>query len=59
MIAPIVAKMNNKVKFLVLMAAPGTKIDELLIQQNYLGGKLAGMTEKDLAEANVMNKKDL
>lgn len=57
MIAPIVAKMNNKVKFLVLMAAPGTKIDELLIQQNYLGGKLAGMTEKDLAEANVMNKK--
>lgn len=57
MIAPIVAKMNNKVKFLVLMAAPGTKIEELLIQQNYLGGKLAGMTEKDLAEANVMNKK--
>ncbi len=57
MIAPMVSKTNKKVKFLVLMAGPGTKIDELLIQQNYLGGKLSGMPERDLAEANVANIK--
>lgn len=57
MIAPMVATMNKNVKFLVLMAGPGTKLEELLIQQNDLGGKLAGMPEKDLAEAKIANKK--
>ena len=46
MIAPIVASKNKDVKFLVLMAGPGQPINELLVQQNYLGGKLAGMNEE-------------
>ncbi len=56
MIAPMVANVNKKVKFLVLMAAPGIKLDELLIQQNYLMGKLTGMPEKDLEEAKIANQ---
>jgi pimeloyl-ACP methyl ester carboxylesterase len=32
---------QKNVRFLVLMAAPGTPIDELLVEQNYLAGKLA------------------
>lgn len=56
MIAPMVSKTNKKVKFLVLMAGPGTKIDELLIQQNEFAGKLAGISEKDLNEAKTINK---
>jgi hypothetical protein len=31
------------------MAAPGI-IDELLVEQNYLAGKLAGMSEEKLLE---------
>lgn len=56
MIAPMVTNLNKKVKFMILMAGPGTEIDELLVQQNYLSGKLAGMTEKDLTEAKTSNK---
>lgn len=56
MIAPMVYNMNKKVKFLVLMAGPGTKIDELLIQQNEIAGKLAGMSEKDLKDSKTINK---
>ena len=56
MIAPMVAAKNKKVKFLVLMAAPGTPIDELLVQQNYNGGKLVGMSEKDLQNAKTSNQ---
>jgi hypothetical protein len=36
----------KNVRFLVLMAAPGTPIDELLVEQNYLAGKLAEMSEE-------------
>ncbi|WP_294304116.1 alpha/beta hydrolase [uncultured Chryseobacterium sp.] len=45
MIAPMVATMNKKVKFLVLMAAPGTPIEQLLIEQNAKGGKLMGQSD--------------
>ena len=57
MIAPMVANTHKNVRFLVLMAGPGTKLYELLVQQNYLSGKLAGMPQKDLSEAKIANQK--
>ncbi|MEM0577755.1 alpha/beta hydrolase family protein [Flavobacterium polysaccharolyticum] len=56
MIAPIVASTNKDVKFLVLMAGPGQPINELLVQQIYLGGKLAGMSEEELQKSNQINR---
>ena len=53
MIAPMVANNSKEVKFLVLMAGPGTPITELLVQQNYAAGKLSGLTEEML----IQNKK--
>jgi hypothetical protein len=38
------------------MAALGTQIDELLVEQNYLAGKLAGMSEEKLLENKKTNK---
>lgn len=57
MIAPIVANINKKVSFLVLMAGPGTSIDELLVKQNYLALKLNGMTEENLQKDLKSNQK--
>lgn len=56
MIAPIVASTNKDVKFLVLMAGPGQPINELLVQQNYLAGKLAGMSEEALQKSGQINR---
>lgn len=56
MIAPMVANNSKEVKFLVLMAGPGTPIDELLVQQNYLAGKLAGMTDEMLGASKKTNE---
>lgn len=56
MIAPIVASTNKDVKFLVLMAGPGQPINELLVQQIYLSGKLAGMSEEELQKSNQINR---
>lgn len=56
MIAPIVASTNKDVKFLVLMAGPGQPINELLVLQNYLAGKLAGMSEEALQKSGQINR---
>lgn len=56
MIAPIVTSTNKDVKFLVLMAGPGQPINELLVQQNYLAGKLAGMSEEALQKSSQINR---
>lgn len=56
MIAPIVASTNKDVKFLVLMAGPGQPINELLVLQNYLAGKLAGMSEEALQKSSQINR---
>jgi pimeloyl-ACP methyl ester carboxylesterase len=56
MIAPMVATESEDVRFLVLMAGPGTPIDELLVQQNYLAGKLAGMTNEMLLQSKKINE---
>lgn len=48
MIAPITASLNNKVKFIILMAGPGIPIDELMVLQSYQASKLAGVKESKL-----------
>ncbi len=55
MIAPMVATMNKNVKFLVLMAAPGTPIDQLLIQQNERAGKLMGQNDDQVGQSKKVN----
>lgn len=55
MIAPMVATMNKKVKFLVLMAAPGTPIDQLLIQQNERAGKVMGQNNDQIIQSRKVN----
>ena len=55
MIAPVVATMNKNVKFLVLMAAPGTPIDQLLIQQNERAGKLMGQSDDQISQSKKAN----
>lgn len=55
MIAPMVAAMNKKVKFLVLLAAPGTPIDQLLIQQNAQAGKLMGQSDDQISQSKQVN----
>ena len=57
MIAPMVANMTKNIKFMILMAGPGTAIDELLVSQNYLGGKLSGIPEERLQESKKSNQK--
>lgn len=55
MIAPMVATMNKNVKFLVLMAAPGTPTDQLLIQQNERAGKLMGQNDDQVGQSKKVN----
>lgn len=57
MIAPMVADDNKNVKFLVLLAAPGVPIDELMIQQNHDLLKLNGASETFLKNLDQENKK--
>ncbi|MBP4139475.1 alpha/beta hydrolase family protein [Flavobacterium geliluteum] len=57
MIAPIVASLNKKVSFMVLMAGPGTPIDELLAKQIFLSSKLMGMKEENLQKELQSNQK--
>lgn len=55
MIAPIVADEDPELDFIVLLAGPGTKLDQLLISQTQLMAAAGGASEKDLKEA----KRDL
>lgn len=57
MIAPIVAAKNKKIKGLVLMAAPGIPVSELMMEQNYQIGKINGMTAMALLQARMTNFK--
>lgn len=50
MIAPMVANMNKNVKFLVLLAAPGEPITDLMIQQTNMQAKASGATEAQIQE---------
>lgn len=56
MIAPMVAVKSDNIAFLVLLAAPGIPMDELMLSQAYLIGKASGMTKTQLDRARKINK---
>jgi hypothetical protein len=56
MIAPMVANQNKNVKFMVLLAAPGIPISDLMVIQNDNMGKLAGLPEKTLDQNRKINQ---
>lgn len=56
-IAPMVAVKNKNVKFLVLMAAPGTPTPDLLSKQSYEIAKASGASEDVLKTNDILNKK--
>jgi hypothetical protein len=58
MIAPMVAADSKDIKFIVLMAGPGTPIDELLIEQSIRYSELAGADQESTA-ANAKMQKDI
>jgi pimeloyl-ACP methyl ester carboxylesterase len=57
MIAPMVGNRINKVDFIVLMAAPGVRGAELLIQQQAAISRAMGMTDEYIAKTESINKK--
>lgn len=56
-IAPVVAARNSKVNFIILLAGPGLKGDQLLALQNKAIGRASGMTEASVASAWSINTK--
>lgn len=57
MIAPMVASRNMNVAFIVLLAGPGIRGKELLIQQSQLIARAEGTPENEIKENNQLNKK--
>lgn len=56
MIAPIVAARNPDIGFLVLMAAPGTPTDQLLLKQARLISEAQGASEREIRLTEKSNK---
>ena len=56
MIAPMVANMNKKVKYMVLLAAPGIPISDLMVIQNDNMGRLAGLPDDVLKKNKKINE---
>lgn len=56
-IAPMVALNNKKVKFQILMAAPGIKIKDLMLLQNKEVMKAYGVSESQIIVMNQQNNK--
>lgn len=57
MIAPMVASQNKNVKFLVLLAAPGIAIEQLLLKQNEDIARVSGMDDNEIKSSEELNKK--
>ncbi len=55
-IAPMVAAKSKDVNFIVLLAGTGIRGDQLLLLQQELVGKAAGMSNKDVQEEKVINR---
>lgn len=56
MIAEMVAAEDKKLGFIILLAAPGMNIDELMIVQNATILKAQGATEKDIEATRQLDK---
>lgn len=57
LIAPIVAARNAKASFIVLLAGPGIRGDELLVIQNEALAKASGVTETEIRQSSELNRK--
>ncbi len=57
LIAPMVASESKDVSFIVLLAGPGIKCDELLIQQQGLIGRSMGKPEAAVQKDSIQNLK--
>lgn len=55
-IAPMVAAENKDIRFIVLMAGPGLRGEELLLLQGKLLAKAAGQSEEQIARNTSINK---
>lgn len=55
MIAPMVATENKSVRFIILLAAPGIPIAQLMVEQNNNMGKIAGLSEEILKQNAKVN----
>ncbi len=55
MIAPMVASRSKNIAFIVLLAGPGIPVEQLLLQQQELIGKVSGMTDSDISKAKEIN----
>jgi len=55
-IAPMVAARNKHLSFIVLLAGTGIRGDQLLLQQQELIGRAAGMSEADLQKTKTLNR---
>lgn len=55
MIAPMVAANDAEIGFIVLLAGPGTRCDELLLKQQELIGRANGASQKDLSDSRKIN----
>ncbi|QBN18154.1 alpha/beta hydrolase family protein [Flavobacterium nackdongense] len=57
LIAPMIASNNKDVAFIILLAGPGIPGDQLLLMQQNLIGKAAGMSDTELQKSEAINKK--
>ncbi|GAA4436138.1 alpha/beta fold hydrolase [Ravibacter arvi] len=57
LIAPLIAQKSGDVSYVVLLAAPGLRGDELLLMQTELIGKSSGVSDAELQKAKELNKK--
>jgi uncharacterized protein len=57
LIAPMVASKSKDVAFVVLLAGPGIKGGDILLMQQKLIGKAAGMSDQDLQKNESTNRK--
>lgn len=56
LIAPMVANKSKDISFIVLLAGPGLKGDEILLLQQKLIGKASGVKDEDLQKKGKTNK---
>ncbi|WP_342648421.1 alpha/beta fold hydrolase [Mucilaginibacter sp. CSA2-8R] len=56
LIAPMIAARNKAVKFLVLLAAPGVPIRELLVKQSADQMRLAGASDLNIQTSSAINR---
>jgi pimeloyl-ACP methyl ester carboxylesterase len=57
LIAPIVATQSSDVRFVVLLAAPGMRGDEILALQSKILGKANGLADSTLVKGELTNRK--